>query len=148
MNGPTAFARTIRALEADSFRRSNLILLLTLGLLAAWTAWFLNAAVPQYETTSAVRVEPNRIVATFPARVLDHVRPGQAATVTVGGAAMPARVSAIGVEATHGEVRAVLLPQTESPLANSSGQPAEAAVEIERISPAQFVLRAIGRREQ
>ena len=143
MNGPIAFGRTIRALDADGFRISNFILLFALALLGGWIWWFARADVPQYEISRDVRIEPNRFIVTFPARVLDHVRPGQSATLQLNGATIPAKVIAIGMDASSGQVRAILLPLTET--APPAGTNAEAAVEIERVSPATLVLRASGR---
>ena len=148
MNGPIAFSRTVRALERDSFRISNFFLVLAFGLLSAWVWWFFAGSVPQYETAREVRIEPNRFVAAFPARALDHVRPGQTAVVRVGGQAIPAKVSAIAVQAVGGQASVILLPETEALPPDARGQSAEAAVEVERVTPAQLVLRAIGRREQ
>ncbi len=148
MNGPIAFSRTVRALERDSFRISNLFFVLAFVLLGAWIWWFLGGSVPQYETAREVRIEPNRFVAVFPARALDHVRPGQTALVRVGGQSIPARVSAVAVEAVGGQASVILLPETETLPPDARGQSADAAVEVERVTPAQLVLRAIGRREQ
>ena len=66
MNQGIAFARTLRALDADGFRRSKLGLLIAAILLAAWTWWMLAARVPQYETATNVRIEDGRAIAYFP----------------------------------------------------------------------------------
>lgn len=143
MNGPIAFGRTLRALDADGFRISNLVLVFVVALLGAWIWWFAGAGVPQYEISRDVRIEPNRFIATFPARVLDHVRPGQTATLQLDGVTIPAKVIAIGMDAASGQVRAVLLPLTQT--APPAAANAQAAIEIERVSPAGLVLRASGR---
>ena len=137
-----AFGRTLRALDADGFRISNFVLLFVLALLAGWMWWFVRADVPQYEISRDVRIEPNRFIATFPARVLDHVRPGQSATLQLNGATIPAKVIAIGMDAS-GQVRAILLPLTQN--APPAAANAQAAIEVERVSPATLVLRASGR---
>jgi hypothetical protein len=144
MNGPIAFSRTVRALERDSFRIPNFFLVLAFALLAGWIWWFLDGSVPQYETAREVRAEPNRLVAEFQARVLDRVRPGQSAIVHIAGQAIPAKVSAIGVEAVGGQVRAILLPETETLPPETRGQSVDAAVEVERVTPANLTFRAIG----
>jgi hypothetical protein len=140
----TTFARTLRALDADDFRMSNVVLALAAVLLGAWTWWLFAGRVAQYETSTSVRVEPNRFVATFPARVLDHVRPGQPATVELDGVAVPAKVAAIGMDAATSQVQVILLAATER-AAPASAKSAEASVEVESVSPATLVLRAIGR---
>jgi hypothetical protein len=142
MNGPIAFSKTLRALDADSFSISNLLLLSAVALLAAWIFWFLRAGVPQYEISRDVQIQPNRVIATFPPRVLERVRPGEPARLLLDGEAIPARVIAIGIDASGGQARAILLPQTESPVPAASH--AEAAVEVERVSPATLLLRAAG----
>lgn len=141
MNGPIAFSKTLRALDADSFRISNVALIVGTALLGAWVWWMLTAAVPQYEISSSVQIQPNRFVATFPARAVERVRPGQQASLRLESETIPARVIAIGAAST-GEVRAILLPATESPVPLASH--AEVAVEVERVSPATLILRASG----
>jgi hypothetical protein len=143
MNGPIPFARTLRALDADSFRVSNLVILFVVVLLGGWIWWFQTAAVPQYEISQDVRAEPNRFVATFPARVLEQVRAGQDATLQLEGATIPAKVVAVGTDAVTGQVRAILLPLTEKP--PPAAAHATAAIEVERVTPAALILRAAGR---
>ena len=146
MNGPIAFSRTLRALDADNFRISNIALLLMVGLLGTWIWWFVSAGIPQYEISRDVRIEPNRFIVTFSPRVLDRVRPGQAATLRLDGVTIPGRVIAVGLDAASGQARAVLLPATENPPPPS--EHAEAAIEVERVSPATLMLRATGRASQ
>ncbi len=59
------------------------------------------------------------------------------------GATIPAKVIAIGMDAASGQVRAILLPLTQN--APPAGANAQAAIEVERVSPATLVLRASGR---
>lgn len=146
MNGPIAFSRTLRALDADNFRISNIALVLMLALLGAWVWWFVSAGVPQYEISREVRIEPNRIIATFAPRALERVRPGQVATLQLDGVSIPGRVIAVGLDAASGQARAVLLPATETP--PPAAAHAEAAIEVERVSPAALMLRATGRANQ
>jgi hypothetical protein len=148
MNGPIAFSRTLRAFDADDFRISNVLLLLVFVLLAAWSWWFFRSTVPQFETTHDVRIQPNLFVATFPARALEHLRPGQSAALQVDGLVIPAKVSAIANDAAGGRIRVLLMPATErQPPANGHHE-VEASVEIERVTPAALILRAIGRTNQ
>jgi|SRR5271165_926144 len=142
MNGPIAFSKTLRALDADSFRISNLAVIAALMLLAAWTYWMVTAGVPQYEISRDVAIQPNRVIAAFPARALERVRPGQRATLHLDGASIPAKVIAIGADAATGQVRAILLPATENRVPRASH--AEVAIEVERVSPATLILRASG----
>jgi hypothetical protein len=142
MNGPIAFSKTLRALDADSFRISNLALIATIVLLAGWTWWMVSAGVPQYEISRDVVIQPNRFIASFPARALERVRPGQPATLHLEGESIPAKVIAVGADAATGQVRAILLPATENRVPPASH--AEVAIEVERVSPATLILRASG----
>ena len=54
---PSTFSRTLRSLEADSFRRSFWALVVVVGLLGAGGAWFFLAEVAVYETTEGARLE-------------------------------------------------------------------------------------------
>jgi len=148
MNGPIAFSRTLRAFDSDNFRISNILVLLVFALLAGWTWWFFRSTVPQFETTNLVRIQPNLFIATFPARALEHLRPGQSAAVQVDGIVIPAKVSAIANEAAGGQIRVLLLPSTERQPPATGTHAVDASVEIERITPAALVLRAIGRTNQ
>jgi membrane fusion protein (multidrug efflux system) len=51
------FARSMRSLEADSFRFSGTMLAVAALLLVAWSAWFFLAEVSLYEVSDAARVE-------------------------------------------------------------------------------------------
>ena len=51
------FARSMRSLEADSFRLSGTMLAVAGLLLAAWCGWFFLAEVSLYEVSEAARVE-------------------------------------------------------------------------------------------
>jgi hypothetical protein len=148
MNGPIAFSRTLRAFDADDFRISNVLLLLVFLLLAGWSWWFFRSTVPQFETTHDVRIQPNLFVATFPARALEHLRPGQSAALQVDGLVIPAKVSAIANDAAGGQIRVLLMPATERQPPASGHHEAEASVEIERVTPAALIMRAIGRTNQ
>ena len=145
MNGPLGFSRTLRAFDSDGFRVSNALLALALALLAAWTWWFFRGSVPQFETTHDVRIQPSHFVATFPARALEYVRPGQSAVLSVDGVAVPAKVSAVANEAAGGQIRVLLIPATERQPPFGGRHEAAASVEIERVTPAALVMRAIGR---
>src|SRR5438105_1984285 len=70
---PTAFSRSLRALEADSFRRSLWGLLLILVLLAAGCGWFFMARVAVYETTARARLEVERAAHPVAAAVAGRV---------------------------------------------------------------------------
>jgi hypothetical protein len=135
MNQGIAFARTIRALDADDFGRSKFTPALAAILLAAWTWWMLAARVPQYETTTDLRFESGRVIAYFPST--DQIRPGQTAFVTLAGDTIPARV-----ESTAADHADLVFTNNQEPTSN---QPSAARIEISRTSPASIALRTLGR---
>lgn len=53
----TPFSRTTRSLNADSFKRSRLGIIMVLLVLGGWTAWLLTARVALYEVTDSARLE-------------------------------------------------------------------------------------------
>ena len=69
----TAFSRTARALESDSFRGSVLASIFAFALLAAWLAWFFFAKVPRYEVTSTARLEVDQEIRPIQSPVLARV---------------------------------------------------------------------------
>jgi multidrug resistance efflux pump len=58
------FSTTQRTLDADGFRHTTLGLLLVVGLLAAWGAWFIGAQVALYAVSETARLEMSQ--ATHP----------------------------------------------------------------------------------
>ncbi len=145
MNGPIAFARTIRALDADTFRISNVALLLVAALLTCWTWWMFAAKIPRYETTQKVVLDRGRAIATFPPRVLEHMRPGQPATVTLDDAVLQARVLTIATDLSDNQVHAVLSLTSNRPSRIQNPHKAEASVATDQVSPATLLMRALGR---
>jgi hypothetical protein len=139
MNQGIAFARTLRALDADDFRASKLGLLAAAVLLIAWTWWMFAARVPQYETTTKVQIEAGRVIAYFPPDALSRLHTGQPATVHVDGAIYPAQVQTVAND--HVELGLAANPQSPIPASTS----ASADVESSRISPAAIALRTLTR---
>jgi membrane fusion protein (multidrug efflux system) len=95
-----------------------------------------------------------RIVAGFmPAEAFGRVRAGQAARLRLDGfpptqyGSIAATVSNVAREPRDGQVRVELaLDGTEFGVPMQHGLPGSVEVEIERVSPAALVLRAVGRR--
>ncbi len=136
MNQGIAFARTIRALDADDFRSSKLGFAIAAILLGAWIWWMLAARVSQYETTTNVRVEPGRAIAYFPST--DRIHAGQAAFVRFDSSTFSARVQAVSSD--HAE----LVFTSNQPPATPS-IPVSADVEVSRTSPASIALQTLTR---
>lgn len=93
------------------------------------------------------------VIAGFdPAGALGRVAPGQSARLTLTGfpstiyGTLPARVERVAGEARDGEVRVELslLPERDSRIPLQFGLQGEAAVEIDRVSPATLVMRSAG----
>jgi hypothetical protein len=139
VNQGIAFARTIRALDADDFRASKLGLLVAAVVLVAWTWWMLAARVPQYESTSNVRIESDRVIAYFPPDVLSLIHADQPARITINGVSLPAQVQTVASD----HVELVLAPNPQSPIPASSS--ASADIETTRVAPAALALRTLGR---
>jgi hypothetical protein len=139
MNQGIAFARTLRALDADDFRASKFGLLAAVILLCAWSWWMFAARGPQYESTTNVRIEPGRAIAYFPSDVLARIHPDQPALVHVDGSTFSARVQSI--DSDH--IALTLPANSQLPLAASSSASAE--VEVSRVSPAAIALRTLTR---
>ena len=139
MNQGIAFARTLRALNADDFRASKLGLFAAVALLCAWTWWMFAARVPQYESTTSVRIESGGATAYFSPDVLLRLRPDQPALVHVGGATVLARVQTVASD----HVELVLAPNPQPPIPASSSASAE--IEASRVSPAAIALQTLTR---
>ena len=146
MNAGIAFARTMRALDADDFRASKLSLIAVAALLAAWTWWLLVARIPQYASSTNAHFELDHAsqtttaVADFPPS-LEKIHPGQPAQIGfVLEKNIPAQVASVHT-LPHGIRVNFKLLSTPSTLQ----QPATATVEIDRISPAAIALRTLGR---
>lgn len=139
MNQGIAFARTLRAVDADDFRASKLGLALAVILFGAWTWWMLAARIPQYETSTNVRIEQGRAIAYFLST--DQILPGHPAFVKLGSETFPARVQAVAPD--HAEL-VFTNPQPQSP----NPARATAEVEVSRAAPWKIALRTLGRAHQ
>jgi multidrug resistance efflux pump len=66
------FSRSLRALESES-SRSWLPAVVAAGLIVAWSAWFLLARVPLYETSALARIEASAAAHPVDARLAGRV---------------------------------------------------------------------------
>jgi hypothetical protein len=139
MNQGIAFARTLRALDADDFRASKLGLLAAAILLAAWVWWMLAARLPQYESSNNVRIESGRAVAYFPPNTMGRISAGQPALIHIDGATFSARVQSIASDYAGLD----LAPNPQPPIPASSSATAE--IEVNRASPAAIAFRVFTR---
>lgn len=135
MNQGIAFARTLRALDADDFRSSKLSLAIAAILLGAWAWWMVAATIPQYETTANVRMEGGRAIAYFPST--SELHRDQPAFVTLGTTKFAARVETVAAD--HAE-----LAFTNNQQPTTLSTQATAEIQVSRLSPAAIALRALG----
>lgn len=144
MNQGIAFARTIRALEADDFRASKVGLFVAAVLLGAWAWWMFTARVAQYETTTNVRIESGRAIAYFTPEAISRVRAGQPAILHFDGNTFVARVQTVASD------HAALAFGSQPPIPNpqSPGANATAEVEVSRVSPASIAFQTLGQRHR
>jgi hypothetical protein len=142
MNQGIAFARTLRALDADDFRSSKVGFAIAAILLGVWAWWMLAARVPRYETTTNVTIEPGRAIAYFPST--SQIHPGQTALVTLGNDTIPARVQTVAPD--HAELFFTNnQPTTKNQQPTTASSSASAEIETTRVSPAAVVLRTLAR---
>jgi len=138
MNQGIAFARTIRALNADEFRASKLGLLAAALSLVAWAWWMLAARVAQYESTTNVRFESGRAVAYFLPDPASRVQPGQRALIHSDGVTLSARVQSVASD------HAVLVLDAKNQWPTAAALSASAEIEVKRLSPATIALQTLG----
>ncbi len=152
MNGSSAFARTMRALDADDFRGSKLGLLLLAVVLAGWTWWMLRADVPQYEISenALLNVDSDvgapHAIADFPARVGRRIQLGQPAVLQAVGSqqSFPGEVASVKSEGPFVRVTFKLDPEYAD--SSPATTRATASITVDHISPATIALRALGRK--
>jgi hypothetical protein len=135
-----AFARTLRALEADDFRTSMAGLAAAVILLGAWTWWMFAASIPQYESTTNVRIESRRVLVYFSPEVLARIHVGDTARVYVNGATLAARVQTVATD----QAELVLAANLPAPAPSA----ASAEIETARVSPASIGFRTLTRRNR
>lgn len=148
MTGQIAFARTLRALDADNFRAPKLGLFFAIVLLAAWTWWFLTPSIPDYSEfaqNAALQWSGLHKVATTDLRAETFFpKRGQAAQLRFEGRTIRARVVDSGFYMTPHQTRFLLLevPSTIQPALPSRGN---IDVSTGRLSPATLLVRALYR---
>ena len=150
MSGSSAFARTMRALDADDFRGSKVGLLLLAVVLIGWAWWMLRADVPRYETSENALLNVNmdsgaaHAIADFPARAARRIQTGQLAVLQPDGSqqSVPAVVSSVTAEGPF--VRVTFKLDGNDPWATATR--ATASITVEHVSPVTIALRALGRK--
>ncbi len=148
MTGQIAFARTLRALDADNFRAPKLGLFFAIALLGAWTWWFLTPSIPDYSEfaqDAALRWGDPHHVATSDLRAdaFVHLKPGEAARLRFEGRSVGARVVGWLLTVPYPTRNLFLeVPSTIQP-----PLPARGNIDLlaGRVSPATLLIRALYR---
>jgi len=154
-----AFARSLRSLQADGWRAPMLGLLAGILLMVAWASWFFLSSVAFTESGRLLANDANGfLIVQFPTSSLDRLKRGQAATLRWSGdavskASLRAVIAQVRpTDLAAGQVRIAIPPDQPAPPPgllptqdNESELPAVTVeVTVERLSPAQLVLRRIG----
>jgi hypothetical protein len=144
------FFRSMRSLEADSFRPSVVGLILALVVLFAWGTWFVAARITLYETAQASYVsEKGEVRVQFPSVKQSLFKVGQYGWLHVADPDsdntidLPAVVMNIrnpsGQEMI--ELELFVLDDPNMPIL-TTGMPAQVEIATGNLSPAELVLQA------
>lgn len=143
----------MRSLNADSFRPTVVGLIMAMGLLIAWAAWFFLARITVYEAGEiAALTQEGTISAKFSEEAVGRIERGQPALLkfeaTAEGQAppYPAVVVAIADSEQEGQVQVEFYPLADirPAIAGQERPRGLVEIEIEQVSPAVLVLRASG----
>ncbi|MBN9391555.1 MAG: hypothetical protein J0I20_26215 [Chloroflexi bacterium] len=145
----TTFSHTLRSLRADNFRGSIWLVLLGVLALIFWFGWFFFAQILIYSTSQSASLQSsNRAVAVFPLSEVKRLHPGQTARLQLAGlennGTITGRVSNIEQTAQGLQVSLDLQPAPDVPVQLQNGMSGSVKIEVEQVSPATLVLRAIG----
>jgi hypothetical protein len=147
----TAFAHSLRSLQADRNRFSLVALSLAGLLLLGWLIWFFFAQVTLYETGQIVQTSSDGVVvAHFPLTAQTRLQAGQAVQLQLAGAepqaVIPATVAEVAQHPTADQIQVVIYADMDSPqvAALRAGLTGQASVAVEILSPATLVMRASG----
>ena len=147
------FSRSLRSLHADGFRPALIGLFIAIALIGAWCAWFFFAEITLYQSARNAAIQHESITAKLPANKLERIRPGQAARLYLNGAsfkklgAIPAVVTdiiAAPAPDRQGQINLVALPEGPSPIFFQDRLTGRVEIEVEHISPFDWVMRHSG----
>ena len=167
----TPFSRTIRSLQNDEGKGTQILLLVAIFFAILWAAWFLTAKVPYYESSRVFRVvgygreihrtvwngnsgkvqkfQGKTVVARFPESVLPRIRSGQNALIRLEGdpaQTIHAKVIRVysGSTGKRGNVRllAEIPPSGQDPFRKN--RKGEVKVEVGQVAPAVMIARTSG----
>lgn len=146
-----AFTNSLRSLQGDRNRGSQVALVLAGLLFLGWLVWFFLAPVTLYETGQIVQTSSDGVVvAHFPGTAQARLQPGQAVQLQFTGATqdatLPATVADIAAGPTNDQLQVTLYADMDDPNAAvlQNGLTGQASVAVEKTSPARLFLRATG----
>jgi len=144
------FSRSMRSLSLDSYRASQIAMVLATILMLALILWFLLAKVTLYESSSTVNLtEDGRVIAVFRPESMRRIQPGQKGYLRLNTRADQPVVSypavVVSIDAETNEVEFFIYPG-ENPQEFQPGKlDGRIDVVAETITPARLVLRATGK---
>jgi hypothetical protein len=144
------FSRSMRSLSLDSYRTSQIAMILATILMLALILWFLLAKVTLYESSSTVSLtEDGRVIAVFRPESLRRIQPGQEGFLRLNTRAdqpvesYPAVVVSTNTETNEAEF--FVYPGENTPGFAPGKLDGRLDVVAETITPARLVLRATGK---
>lgn len=148
---PLPFARSMRALHADSYRFSLAVLLGSIGLLTAWAAWFFLARITLYETGQIVgTTRQGTVVAALPSEASGKIRRGQLAVLHLQGpradqsATLPGTVYNVTKKADQVRVELLVPQRLAAPMNWQDRMTGQVEIAVEHVSPATLLTQPTG----
>jgi len=146
------FTRSLRSLQTDSDHAATVVIGLVVLLLTAWGVWFFGARIALTEMGRIVQTSLDGMVwAEFPAESGARLRPEQPAQIrfheTNGQQSKPVSATVLSVDPRpDGPLRVTLYAalDAENIRAFTQGRSGDVAIEAERLSPAQLLMRVSG----
>lgn len=145
-----AFTNSLRSLQGDRNRGSLVALVLAGLLFLGWLVWFFWAPVTLYETGQIVQTSSDGVVvAHFPSLAQIRLQLGQVGQLQFTGskaALLTATVADIAPDPANDQLQVTLYADMDDPNAAvlQNGLTGQAAVVVEKTSPARLFLRATG----
>ncbi|MCB0164921.1 MAG: hypothetical protein KDI79_11885 [Anaerolineae bacterium] len=147
-----SFARSTRSLQNSNFYRSLVSLVVVVLLLVVWLAWFFFAQVTLYEISEPGQIALSEVVEfDFPSQAQGRLQRGQMAFLKLDGhigtevGPIPAMVLEVDNRPEVGQVHTTMLvlwPLVPD-VPNQDKLTGQVEVEVEHLSPARLVMRAI-----
>ncbi len=151
----TTFVHSIKLLDRDNRRGSIWMGITAVFVLLAWLSWFLFARIPLYVTSANAQVEGIlRIDAFFSPQDVMQLEVGQLAKLQLNAysatdnSVIIIELIQIDRQIQDGLIRVVFQVRSEPrlPFLLQQGLYGDVVVEVNRLSPANLLLKGIGRR--